>query len=180
MAKTASALSVPKEMKPLFDQIVALIDPFCTAQLNPEYAQLCRMMTAALCRKRPSPLARGRIDIWAAAIVHAIGSINFLYDPSQTPHLSLDELCAGFGTAKSSVGSKATQIKQMLKIGMMDPNWTLPSRMNRNPMAWYIMVDGFIVDARSMSLAVQQVAFEKGLIPYIPALQVLEDDSSQA
>jgi hypothetical protein len=39
-------------------------------------------------------------------------------------------------------------------------------------------VDGFVVDARSMPLAVQQVAFEKGLIPYIPVLQALDVDSS--
>ena len=174
----SKAISVPKDMKPLFDQIVALIDQACTALLNDEYAQVCHQMTAALCRKRPSPLMRGRLDIWAAAIVHTVGTVNFVYDRSQTPHTTMDELCTGFHTAKSSVAAKAAQIKPMLKIGMMDPKWTLPSRMNTNPMAWYIMVDGFIVDARSMPLAVQQVAFEKGLIPYIPALRALEVDSS--
>jgi hypothetical protein len=174
----SKAISVPKDMKPVFDQIVALIDPACTALLNDEYAQVCHHMTAALCRKRPSPLMRGRLDIWAAAIVHTVGTVNFAFDRTQTPHTSMDELCTGFHTAKSSVGAKSTQIKQILKIGMMDPNWTLPSRINTNPMAWYIRVDGFIVDARSMPLAVQQVAFEKGLIPYIPVLQALDVDSS--
>jgi hypothetical protein len=33
------------------------------------------------------------------------------------------------------------------------------------------MVDGLIVDARSMPLEIQIVAYEKGLIPYIPDLQ---------
>ena len=178
--KTSKAPSVSKEMKPLFDQIVVLIDQGCTALLNDEYAQVCHQMTAALCRKRPSPLMRGRLDIWAAAIVHTVGTVNFVYDPTQTPHTTLQELCTGFHTAKSSVAAKTTQIKQMLKIGMMDPKWTLPSRINRNPMAWYIMVDGFIVDARLMPLAVQQVAFEKRLIPYIPVLQPQVDDSSVA
>jgi hypothetical protein len=174
------ALSVPKDMKPVFDQIVTLIDQACEALLNDEYAQVCHQMTAALCRKRPSPLMRGRLDIWAAAIVHTVGTVNFVYDRTQTPHITMEELCTGFHTAKSSLGAKATQIKHMLKISLMDSKWTLPSRMDRNPMAWYIMVNGFIVDARSMPLAVQQVAFEKRLIPYIPALQPLEDDSSPA
>ena len=171
MAKTSRAPSVPKDLKPLFDQIVALIDGVCIAHLNDEYAQVCRKMTAALCRKRPSPLARGRPGIWAAAIVHTIGSVNFLYDRSQTPHTTLDELCAAFGTAKSTVGSKATQIKQILKIGLMDPDWTLPSRMDRNPMAWYITVNGFMVDARSRPVNIQIAAYTKGLIPYVPALR---------
>ncbi len=33
------------------------------------------------------------------------------------------------------------------------------------------MVDGFVVDVRRMSRAVQEMAFEKGLIPYIPGEQ---------
>ena len=158
-------------MKPLFDQIVALIDPVCTQLLNDEYAQLCHKLTAALCRKRPSPLARGRPGIWAAAIVHTVGSVNFLYDRSQTPHMTLDELCAAFATAKSTVGAKATQIKQLFKMGLMDPDWTLPSLMDRNPMAWYITVNGFMVDARSMPVNIQIAAYTKGLIPYVPALR---------
>jgi len=37
-----------------------------------------------------------------------------------------------------------------------------------NPLAWLIMVDGFVIDARHAPLEIQQLAFEKGLIPYIP------------
>jgi hypothetical protein len=53
----------------------------------------------------------------------------------------------------------------------MEPEWTLPSRMDRNPMAWYIMVDGFVMDARSAPRHIQEIAFNKGLIPYVPADQ---------
>jgi hypothetical protein len=35
-------------------------------------------------------------------------------------------------------------------------------------MAWYITVNGFIMDARSAPREIQEVAFAKGLIPYIP------------
>jgi len=30
----------------------------------------------------------------------------------------------------------------------MDPDWTLPSRMDDNIVAWRVSVDGFIMDAR--------------------------------
>jgi hypothetical protein len=53
----------------------------------------------------------------------------------------------------------------------MDPNWCLPSQMDGNPMAWMVMVNGLIVDVRSMPLEVQRIAYEKGLIPYIPGEQ---------
>jgi hypothetical protein len=56
----------------------------------------------------------------------------------------------------------------MLKIGLMDPQWTLPSRMEHNPMAWTVSVNGFIVDARSLPRPLQEEAYRKGLIPYLP------------
>ena len=53
-------------------------------------------------------------------------------------------------------------------MGQMDPQWCRPSKMEDNPLAWMIMVDGFVVDVRRMSRAVQEMAYEKGLIPSIP------------
>jgi hypothetical protein len=44
----------------------------------------------------------------------------------------------------------------------------LPSQIDDNPLVWHIMVDGFIVDARSMPREIQEIAYEKGLIPYVP------------
>jgi hypothetical protein len=40
--------------------------------------------------------------------------------------------------------------------------------MDDNPMAWMIMVNGFIVDVRYMPRAIQEEAYRKGLIPYVP------------
>jgi hypothetical protein len=36
-------------------------------------------------------------------------------------------------------------------------------------MIWILKVNGYMVDIRSMPREVQVIAFEKGLIPYIPA-----------
>ncbi len=56
----------------------------------------------------------------------------------------------------------------------MDKQWTLPSRIEQNPMAWMISVIGFIVDARSQPRLVQEEAYRKGLIPYIPGEKDIE------
>ena len=34
-------------------------------------------------------------------------------------------------------------------------------------MAWMIEVDGLVVDARRLPLEIQEVAFQKGIIPYV-------------
>ena len=53
--------------------MTALTDSFCRKQLNDEYADLCRKLAEKLGRKRPSPLLKGRANVWAAGIVRAIG-----------------------------------------------------------------------------------------------------------
>jgi len=34
-------------------------------------------------------------------------------------------------------------------------------------MAWMIEIGGLVVDARRLPLAIQEVAFQKGIIPYV-------------
>ena len=97
MPKRSASQHVPKEMQARFEEITQLTDAFSRGYLNEEYLQLCRELTATLCRKRPSPLVRGKPEIWACAIVYALGTVNFLFDRSQTPHLRAAELCAAFG-----------------------------------------------------------------------------------
>ena len=168
MAKISKSERVPKTMQAKFNEIVTLTDSFCEEHLDDEYARLARYATAALCRKRSSPLVRGRANIWACGIVYALGTVNFLFDKSQDPHVNADKLCAGFGVKKSSGSNKAKVVRDALKMSQMDPNWYRPSQMDDNIMAWMIMVDGLIVDVRMMSRKVQEIAYEKGLIPYIP------------
>ncbi len=78
MPKKTKSLSVPVDMKFIYDEISALSDKYCSQKLNEEYSQLCRQAIASLCRKRPSPLMRGSGSSWACAIIYAIGSANFL------------------------------------------------------------------------------------------------------
>ena len=49
--------------------------------------------------------------------------------------------------------------------------WELRSLVDRNPLVWMAEVDGRLVNLREMPRAVQVIAYEKGMIPYIPADQ---------
>ena len=138
---------VPQKMQSKYDEITALTGAVCSEHLTDEYADLCRKLCAALARRRPSPLARGRVDIWAGAILYTIARVNFLFDPSQEPHMRADELCAAVGVSKNTASAKSTQIMDMLDIYQLDPDWTRPSRMDDNLLAWMITIDGFVVDA---------------------------------
>ena len=159
---------VPAALQDKYDEIVALTDRFCQQYLIEEYRDLCRRMAATLGRKRPSPLVTGKSNTWACGIVYAVGRVNFLFDKSQTPHMRADELCPHFGLSPKTGSAKSTAIMDLLKIGPMDPKWTLPSRLADNPMAWLIQVNGLIVDARKAPRAIQEEAFRRGWIPYLP------------
>ena len=160
--------SVPKKMQARYDEIVTLTDAFCQAHLTDEYAQLCRKLAAKLSRKRPSPLARGRAKSWAAGILYTIARVNLMFDKSQTPHMRADELCRKMGVSQGTASAKSTQIMDMFDIFQMHPDWTLPSQIDENPMAWMIMVNGLVVDARHLPREIQEMAYRKGLIPYVP------------
>jgi Domain of unknown function (DUF6398) len=168
MATSSKSERVPKPMQATFNAIVELTDAFCRAHLDEEYAQLARQATAALCRKRPSPLATGHLKTWACGTVYALGTVNFLFDRSQLPSMSAAELCAGFGVSKSTGAAKAKVVRDALDMSQIDPQWYRPSKMDENPMAWMIMVNGFVVDVRSMPRDIQEAAYAKGLIPYLP------------
>ena len=168
MAKMKHSEKVPPTLKKQFQEISSLTDSFCKKHLNAEYAQFTRYLIAALARKKPSPLERGQKEIWACSAVYALGFVNFVFDKTQDPHTDATQLCKAFKVTQSTASSKAKWIRECLKMTRMDPNWTLASKMKNNLRAWLISVNGFILDARSLPYEMQVIAYEKGLIPYIP------------
>jgi hypothetical protein len=72
-------------------------------------------------------------------------------------------------SAKSTVNAKARAIERALGTQPFDPQWTLPSLAEKNPLVWMAQVNGLLVDLRDLPREVQEIAFEDGLIPYIPA-----------
>ncbi|HEX4716273.1 MAG TPA: DUF6398 domain-containing protein [Ktedonobacteraceae bacterium] len=168
MAKRSPSQRVPKDMQARFDEIAQQTDAFCRAVLNDEYAQLCRELTATLCRKRPSPLARGQSNTWACGIIHALGMVNFLFDSSQTPHIAASQIWQYFELSSSTMQAKSKQIRDLLGMYPMDPDWSTPVMVDQNPLIWMLDVNGLIIDVRHAPREIQEAAFRQGLIPYIP------------
>ena len=125
---------VPLEMQPRYQEILAITDNFCKQHLNEEYAELIRYAIAAMCRKRPSPLMKGRPNTWACGITHAIGMVNFLFDATQTPSMKSSELYKAYGVSQSSGQSKSKEVRDSLDMCQMDPNWSLSSKIDSNPL----------------------------------------------
>ena len=102
------------------DHIVSLVRQFCQEKLDDEYAQLCEKMVRRL---GPDTLATGRPEVWAAAVVYAVGSINFLYDHRFQPYIRSVEISRYFGCSQATVAQKARYIRDLLHLSRF---WTNP------------------------------------------------------
>ena len=169
MPKHSPSQRVPKEVQTRFDELAQLTDAFSEAHLNAEYAQLSRELLATLARKRPSPLVTGKAPTWAAGVLHALGMVNFLFDSSQSPHVQSRQIADYFGISMNTMQAKSKQIRDLLHIHQMSPDWTLPSRIEKNPLVWTLSVNGLPMNVRYAPREIQEEAFFLGLIPYIPA-----------
>ena len=163
-------LKIPRGLRPVVEEIVGITDSVCLSVLDEEYADLARRAVAKLARKRPSPLQAGRRATWAAGVVYALGHANFLSDPASEPCVTADQLSAAFGVAKSTMSSKARQVRDLLRISHFSLEFQRADVAAQNPLAWIIEVNGLAVDARHVPPDIQAEAFQRGLIPYMPAL----------
>lgn len=116
------------------DEIVKMIVSFCNNKINAEYALLCEKKVRKLERKRPNPLERGRLEIWATAVVYTIATMNFLSDKSFEPYLPTSGIFDNFGTSPSTVSQKAGQINTILKLrSYWNPDFSTAQMAANNP-----------------------------------------------
>lgn len=161
--------SIPSRLRLRVAEILARTDAVCAEHLDEEYAELAREMAAALARLRPSPIEFGAAITWAAGILHAVGWVNFLDDPTEEPHMTDAALARAVGVGRSTMSAASGRIRDALDLVPMHPGWTLSSRLADNPLAWMVEVNGLLLDAREAPRAVQEQLAREGLIPYVPA-----------
>jgi hypothetical protein len=136
--------------------------------LNEDYKQLCEDMAIELLLF-DVPIDKGQSASWASGIVHALGWVNCLQDPSLSPNMSVADIAKGFGVSVETMRAKSKIIRDELELIQLDPDWCLPALLKDNPLVWMVSVDGFIMDARSAPRQIQEEAYRLGLIPFIPA-----------
>jgi len=119
-----------------------LTGSFCAQKLDDDYNQLCKKLILKLGRKRDVPFKSGKIEIWAAAIVHSLGSINFLFDNSFEPYVTAEQISEYFGTKKSTVSNKAKQIKDMFGLVPFDRDFSTQYIKDNNP--YNDMISGMV------------------------------------
>lgn len=149
-----------QEIKQREAELLEMTGAFCRQNLNDEYLLLCEKLIKKLGRKRDVPFQRGKPEIWAAAVIHAIGSINFLFDKSFEPYLTAEQISEYFGTKNSTVSNKAREIKDLFGMWHYSPEFSTQRMTESNPFNQMVKVDGFIVPILSLPEEAQQMVKE--------------------
>ncbi|MBC8442307.1 MAG: hypothetical protein H8D87_21790 [Deltaproteobacteria bacterium] len=97
-------------------KITNLIHSFCDENLNNELEHYAVNLCNELDSRQEINITRGKIEIWAASIIYAIARLNFLFDRENEYYISTDTVCDYFGTKKTTIGNKATQIEKICDI----------------------------------------------------------------
>jgi hypothetical protein len=139
------------------NEILARISDFCAQKLDSEYFELAERLVAKLGRKRNVPFATGQTQLWAAAIMHALGTINFLFDKASSPYISVDEMNNFFETNKSTVGNKSKLVRELLKLDRWDNEFSTKRMNESNPFNNLVMVDGLIVPLNTLPEKYQEM-----------------------
>lgn len=170
---------IPKEAEERYYEIEKILENFTMEYLNGEYNELALRLWELLCRKNYKKILKGKVNVWACAIIHVIGKINFLFDESENLHMKAKELYSLFQVSSSSVTKRSNEICKLLDIAYLDIEWTLPSNKDKNPLTWLINLDGFITDVRYSSKFIQDKAIEKKLFDSIPTYDIENDDNDE-
>ena len=149
-----------EQLKEKEKQLLEITGAFCEQKLNDEYFVLCEKLVKKMGRKRDVPFTRGKLEIWAAAVVHAIGSINFLFDRSFEPYISSKEMNEYFGTKGATVSNKARIIKDMFDLWYYSPEFSTGAMQENSPFNNMVMVDGLILPLDNLPEHIQQIVLQ--------------------
>ena len=116
------------------EKTITLASTFCKEHLDEECAMLCTQLVQKLGCLHPCLFESGRLEIWAAASVYTICSINLLFDRRKPLSLSSSDICDYYGVSHSTITRKMREIKEQLKIDpVFDTEFILRREANRHP-----------------------------------------------
>lgn len=98
-----------------------------------------------MARKGDVSFVTGKIEIWAAAVIHALGTINFLFDKASQPYVSVNDICEFFNTKQSTTSQKSKKIRDMFNMTYFDSEFSTETVDQNSPFNQLTMVDGFII-----------------------------------
>ena len=80
------------------------------------------------------PFASGQPESWAAGVVHAICTVNFAFDATQTPNVTPQMIAQHFGVSTNTASQKSKALRDMFKMEYWDAEFGTAEMAEKNPM----------------------------------------------
>lgn len=106
-----------------YEEVVGKIRSFSDEYLNEEYNDICVRAAETLFLNNEEQLKKGKSFSWAVGIVHAIGTINGLFDSKEEPYIKALDLYKEFGVSSSTGLSKSKEVRKLLDISEDSAKW---------------------------------------------------------
>ncbi len=111
-----------------YDEVIDKIKSFSDEYLNESYKNVCSNAAKVLFDQNEEAVKKGKSISWAAGIVHAIGSINDLFDSKEEPYIKATDLYKAFEVSSSTVNAKSKEVKTLLNISENDEEYMINSK----------------------------------------------------
>ena len=106
-----------------YDEIVEKITSFSNEYLNEEYKNICIEATKTLFLNNEEQVKKGKSFSWGAGIVHAIGTVNDLFDTKNKLYIKALDLYKEFGVSSSTGSSKSKEVRRLLNLDENSEKW---------------------------------------------------------
>lgn len=113
-----------------YEEIINKIKNFSSEYLNDEYKNICVMAAETLFLNNEEQLKKGKSFSWAAGIVHAIGTINNLFDSKEEPYIKVTDLYKAFGISSSTGSNRSKEVKKLLDLSKENKQWIIGEPIN--------------------------------------------------
>ncbi|GAB6170150.1 hypothetical protein JCM1393_26100 [Clostridium carnis] len=121
---------VPKVNVERFNEIVEMLESFCSENLNSNYLALTKEICFEICEIEKTNINKGKASSWACGIVHALGLKNGLFSGKETPSLKAGELYKAFEVSSSTGLSKSKEVRNLINIE--NEKWNIKNIKNNN------------------------------------------------
>jgi len=113
-----------------YEEIIEKIKDFSSEYLNNEYKNVCVMAAETLFLNNEEQFKKGKSFSWAAGIVHAIGTINNLFDSKEEPYIKASDLYKAFDVSSSTGSNKSKEVKNLLGLSKENKKWIIGEDIN--------------------------------------------------
>ena len=112
-----------------------MVEEFCDEYLNDDYKELSLELIEEMADKKSVRFHKGKLEVWASAIIYSISQVNSLFDDSSEVHITRKDILNYFNTSQVTVSIKAVNLRDTFD---MDSNFSLDG-INSNELDDYLL-----------------------------------------